>query len=476
MTVFFKKNIGFFFLAIFCAPILFININHYHDWGDDFAFYIDQAKHIFTNESFVTNQVGTGFSLLLSTFYLIFGNCISAFIFEISMALFFSAFVLYSFFKNQTSKFISILLVIFFVYHYQILRMKLEIMPVFPFMLVLYSCFLLYQKKGTTSYIILSIMTGFLISIASSGFSFFIAVATFMSFDLLKNIFRKVPFIENLKKLGTFLVISIITYLAIKLIVSKSISTNDITAYQTGFDIKKIPENFSYYLKIFPLFFEQEIWGWFNIIVKNFVLIFLISGIFIKWKRKFDVVDAFFILYIMILLSFNIQSAGLRYLIPILPLFLAYIVYGLQSIFSLLPINKNFIIASFLIVLIGSNYINLKNTISKKENASFGPQSLSAIESFDYLKTHTSTNSIIVFLKPKVVSLYSERNSIALSLTNSVSVIESQLKTTKANYLLLCDDKIQGEVCDLELVKKVGDCKDFNLIWRNSSFLLFEIK
>jgi hypothetical protein len=476
MTVFFKKNIEFIFLAIICIPILFININHYHDWGDDFAFYIDQAKHIFSNEPFITNQVGTGFSLLLLPFYLIFGNSIPAFIFEISMALFFTAFVLYRFFKTQTSKFISILMVIFFVYHYQILRMKLEIMPVFPFMLVLYSCFLLYQKKGNTSFIILSIMTGFLISIASSGYSFFIAVAAFMSLDLLKNIFTKVPFKENLKKLGSFLVISIFTYLAIKLIVSKSISSNDIIAYQTGFDFKRIPENFSYYLKILPLFFEQEIWGWFNIIVKNIALIFLIAGIFNKWRKKFDVVDAFFILYIMILLSFNIQSAGLRYLIPILPLFLAYIVYGLQSVFSLLPINKNFIIASFLIVLIGSNYINLLNTITKNENTNYGPQSPTAVETFNYIKRNISTNAIIVYVKPKVLHLYSERNSIALSESQNISSIKTHLKKSNASYVLLCDDKSQGDVCDLELSKKVSNCIDFNLLWRNSSFLLFEMK
>src|SRR5690349_19487285 len=76
--------------ALICLPVFVINIKHSHDWGDDFAQYIHQAKNITTGTS--QQQTGyiyipeflhlgpptypVGFPLLLAPVYAMFGNSV----------------------------------------------------------------------------------------------------------------------------------------------------------------------------------------------------------------------------------------------------------------------------------------------------------------------------------------------------------------------------------------------------------------
>ena len=83
-----SKLYPYFIVLMLSIPLLFINVKDSHDWGDDFAGYIHQAKNIVEGNSqfqtgYIINVEGPvlgpptypiGFPLLLSPVYYFFGN------------------------------------------------------------------------------------------------------------------------------------------------------------------------------------------------------------------------------------------------------------------------------------------------------------------------------------------------------------------------------------------------------------------
>ena len=149
---FLKKNILNIVFVIFTLPIIFININSKHDWGDDFAQYLDQAKHfvniekpveskILDSENYSPHERDVGFSLLITPCYYFFGNQISPFIYLISSSLFLLGLTLTSLYKKiyntKNDKLLPYLMVIVLLFNYHVLLLKMEILPIFPFMLAM---------------------------------------------------------------------------------------------------------------------------------------------------------------------------------------------------------------------------------------------------------------------------------------------------------------------------------------------------
>lgn len=94
-----------FLLTLLLLPLLFINISSFHDWGGDFAQYLDQTKDfisgktktkdVFNGEELCPNERAAGFSLLLSIPYFLFGHNIKSLLFSVSIFVFLFGFVFY---------------------------------------------------------------------------------------------------------------------------------------------------------------------------------------------------------------------------------------------------------------------------------------------------------------------------------------------------------------------------------------------
>ena len=81
-----RHKLNYIFIGLLCLPVLFINIKDTHDWGDDPAQYIHQAKnivdgkpqsetgYIFNEDNFLDPKAyPVGFPLLLAPVYCFFG-------------------------------------------------------------------------------------------------------------------------------------------------------------------------------------------------------------------------------------------------------------------------------------------------------------------------------------------------------------------------------------------------------------------
>src|ERR1039457_6844132 len=181
-----NKNLTpYIILFVLCLPLFFINIRNSHDWGDDFAQFIYQAKNLaqgnpqsepcyLDENTNLSNPIYIGFSLILAPVYYFYGINILAFSILITSILFILCFALFAFYKKYFTNLISILLGLIFAYNPYTLNFKMEIMTDIPFALMMMLILLVYYRINQCkyfNYFLLGILTGFLVSIRTVGVS-----------------------------------------------------------------------------------------------------------------------------------------------------------------------------------------------------------------------------------------------------------------------------------------------------------------
>jgi hypothetical protein len=362
-----KKSYYSLFLTFLLFVPLFFNINHYHDWGDDFAQYIFQAKnfihqnnsiHLIASEYFGPQQRGAGFSILLVPFYLFFGNSIFHFQVFISFSLFSLSIVLFSFFRKsiEIKSIITVsLLTLIFSYNYQILNHKMEIMYTFPFMFFIYLSFIFFELQSLKYFILFSILIGFVVSIANIGWVLFLAsiICLLLNFSKTKSFYQKFLLIFS---------VPILVYGLIKFTMFNNFFGDELVWYKDVFSfqtfVNQIFSNIMYYKTQFHYFFEQEIWAWYNLLISIVILPLLFIGFYNRLIKKNinSITEYFFILYFLVLLIYPYQKAGVRFLIPIFPLAILYIYLGCVYLLGFFKVKDNsMIINVFLLAVLLSN-------------------------------------------------------------------------------------------------------------------------
>jgi len=134
----------------------------------------------------------------------------------------------------------------------------------------------------------------------------------------------------------------------------------------------------------------------------------MIVGFIAASKKYVSIVDIFIIIYCILLLVFPSRDAP-RYLFPIIPWFVYYMVMGLVWVSDFFKRGKPVILSIFLVFL-SVDYVSayavigfspMKDGVFKKEN----------FELFGFIKNKTSPSDVIVFRQPRVIALYAERKA-----------------------------------------------------------------
>jgi len=486
-----KSTLHVILLIALIFPIgVFIGINDYHDWGGDFAQYLSQTKDflsgtsdtklaILNYEVFCPKQRGSGFSFLLSPVYYLTGHNIKSLLTLISIFYVLLGVVLYYFFQTRYSqvnnKIVSILLVLNILYNYHVLKLKMEIMPIFPFMLILYSILIVYSfhKKTYLSFFFISILIGLLITVRNIGLCIYIAILLHLFIEIVKNYDSK-----KLNELLIIFFIPLLTIASIKWLVFGDISLQNITWYNSVFSLGNIKDiifnNLQSYLNTIKRLFEQEIWGWSNILIRDSVLILFLIGLVKKWREKIDVTDTFFIIYIGLLLIYPYDKATYRFLIPVLPIILIYIIIGIKSIE--LRIKNHYLVFSFFLILLVSNYINVKNIIIDGDKYILGPENEKASEAFQFIKNTIHDDYSIAFSKPSVLHYYTSKKSLYINSRDEVKKIENELIKYKTPYILLCSDSIQSNIFNIKMLNHTNNNYNYKKVWANEEYILYKYK
>jgi len=227
-------------------------------------------------------------------------------------------------------------------------------------------------------------------------------------------------------------------YLSLSILRTKKVSTQTIVNFcfalllmitqnylipETGEYIDTIPNSlvglvttitgsFGYYLSLFFRFFQVD-----NYYLQSSIFIILIElfvlGLISRIKKGVSSFELFFLFYFAVLLVWP-AFQFYRFLVPIIPLFFLYLYEGLVTTIKFIKWPQLriaiIVIASFFVFL---NYMNTYIAILPRSITDL--EKVETKELFQFIKNDTSSDDVILFFKPRVLALYTERRSLAMA-------------------------------------------------------------
>ncbi len=471
-------------------PLLFIGTHTSHDWGDDFAQYIHQAGNIIhgipqSETGYVYNQLNyigpqaypVGFPLMLAPVYAIAGNSMVAFTTFISLIYIGLGLLMLILYREYFSPVTALVLAIVFLYNPQMILFKREIMSDIPFTAMLVLNLILYRKlkPGNLKLLMVFVLiTGFMLAVRPAGIVFVLAIVLEQIILLAR---RKTGIKDFAIRAGIFTTIPILIYLTINSFLFRIPSGGSIRDYLLFFNsgnlLQIIPENFSHYIEVFRYLYipEAGILRGFSLLLGSVMLSMTVLGFAKRLFRGPEVIDWFFILYVLMLLVFPNNDSAYRLLVPLGFISILYAGTGLKTVQLLTEIPAWKKAASIGIIVLILFMPGIYSISHSQNNILEGPQQKSSVEAFSYISKNVPAEAVVVFAKPRALALYAGCQSMADPFTTDPTQIHLQVIKANATYILV-NNKLTNE--SMKRYSRVMQNR-LTKLWENKEFVLYKI-
>ena len=512
-----KINPAAFFviLLVVTTITLFCTLTNGHNWGDDFSQYIMQAKSIvelnplssivanrFTadNSSYIFGPAAVpwGFPVLLAPFYAVFGlNMVGLKLVGVISFLIFIV-LLWVGFRKFHSPVWLLCLVCFFSLNPTMLSFTNQILTDLPFLLVstasvLFTGRLIIEKRNLLSpvwdYILLGAIIAGAFLIRPNGILLLmtLAITQFiaLTLKLRRGDFSNGQFSTSFRNLFSDrgvslkrLMINLIPYASFFCIVLlwemilPQIGVTNLSALPAiNISLDIIKRQLDYFIDVPIEFFIG--------VPHHYLFYFAsipiaIAGIIGRYRSDYHIV-----VYIILTVALYVwlpwwpSLPGLRYLFPILPFYFSFVITGLE-IFQggktnieqklrkwvcLIPIL--IVLTYFAINSIGNACINM---IHHRETIS-GPYTETSQSMFSFIRSNTKKESVIVFFKPRLMRMMTDRKSIMLRKKEELS---------RGDYLCLYPPSPQLKVLPAQLRDQVSPDTMEDLFKQKAALLIYE--
>jgi 4-amino-4-deoxy-L-arabinose transferase-like glycosyltransferase len=456
-----------------------------HEWGDDFASYVMQAKSILNGKTqeFVehnaftifqsSSQIGPvaypwGYPLILTPVYALKGD--SPLALKLPGLLFFAGFLicLYLLMNNYLTRTDSLLLVSLFAFNPLLVDFLDQILSDIPFLFFSTLALLLMTKEiknSTLDYILLGGLIAFAFFIRATGI---LLLASFLAVEAFKVwINRKNR--EAVKKLlsGTFIVCATFGSLWGTYALLFPGGGESYFAQYQAFETETIPGFISGYFHLFSLFFgEATVWKYLYYVL----FIFFLIGFWIRRKKEL-VFIIFFLLWMILLITWPYWQ-GPRFIFPLLPIFIYFTFQGMKTAIGKLPEKYHRIghgiFYGFWLLIVGvflfnsgtRAYNNVRN--GRNMNGPFDPVSS---EVYSYIKENTPTDSILVFFKPRAMRLMTDHDTLMINQCEGLA---------RGDYIIL--SKKVGENNQVP-PERIGSCNlPLDNTFENRRFIIYKVR
>lgn len=444
-------------LVIFC-------IKDGHNWGDDFSLYIAQAKSIINfsisdlyklNKYAVQNstceiQFGPylypqGFPILLSPVYYCFGMNFFAMKGFCGIFLILSIPLIYQLFKEYfLNSFYIFFIIVGIAFHKEFITFSDNILSDIPFFFFSILTLLLMKKSNTIlNQIILGVSICFSYFIRDIGI---VLIPTLLTYQIQlfltekRNIKNKIFYIIPYLIFASFFV-SIFVFLP-------KGGENHYTMVLSNFSFALLKESILYYSYLVsgyffttPVFFLP-------------ILIIVFIGMLSTWKQ-----DLYFIAYtafICIVLIVWPAYQGTRFIFPIIPFILFFLLKGAIYIFDKFTFNVRYLVILLFIFLGRTSLISIKQIIyfcKTDTNQSYTPE---MVEIYNYITKNVREKEIIGFFKPRALRLFTDRNAIYTD--------QYHYAKSNATYLLIEKDEYTSMITKFN---KVYETPNYVLITKD---------
>jgi len=198
----------------------------------------------------------------------------------------------------------------------------------------------------------------------------------------------------------------------------------------------------------------------------------------VAWRYKLDYPAIIYIILNFILYIIWPFKQDLRFLYPILPFYISFVLFGLEALYNRMvvlekQIRKPLCYLPVVLVIVFFGFNMLSNTNSKKfyrSELTSGPFGPTAQEMFAFISNNTKSTDTIIFFKPRVMRLITGRQSM---------LIENVDQLIRGDYLSFYinirwwDYIFQLSQDQLESLITKGDA---GLVFENHDFKVYQLK
>ncbi len=455
-------------------PIFFLPICHLHDWGDDFALYINQAKSISEKKppsqnyfvynhnypSYSPKAYPIGFPILLALVDKISNNGIIAYQYFIILLCFLSGLLLFHIVIHLGHSILSaLILALAIVYHPFIFAFREQVLADIPLLFFCLLFYAVYEENHWHRYskiIALSFIASFAFSIKTIGLTLFL---TYILCQILTVIQKKENGIALVKDVSLFVGFFIAFQWAIRAYFGddgNSFSHFIKLTFSNNL-VQIVSENLIVYKNEILAFWGNL--GIFNrdVFAKSFSYLFLFTCLYSTIKirdSKWNFLRIYTAVFLFSIFIFPNYNQGFRYFIPLLPFLFILFLNGFNSLIEKINIPIQYGQISILI-LFGYLYIapNIAYTkgikVRSDETAlKYSPYAHANAINMRELKNFISEQDTLVTSYPRAFSLFLQRNCYTISpdtnSLNNLKEIASLHKFYILNYYPICKKSISS--------------------------------
>ncbi len=480
---------------LFLLPLLYINVKSVHDWGDDFAQYLLQARNIVDHRpqidnglvfdkvdgDFALHAYPAGFPFLISPIYYFFQLSIMPYLVLISLFMIGFGWLLFNYFKKYFSPLISLALVVFISYNHFPLLLKDSILSDYPFVFFLFLLIQTVEKKKNTVlfYIVCGVLASWLTSIRFVGIASIAAlVADILLHDSDKeNLLNFSIFNRRRIKSATIVILSAISFFFLfnSLIFPVAINyffgfySNSFNKETSGLFV-----NAKYYYDVLgATFLFPGSWK-----TMSAVWVFVaLAGWLVNLRKKAGFTEWFFLFYLMMILLFNRSTGGFRFIFPVFPLLIKYTIDKIMLLFY--SIRKTYIegfIVSLLVILMTGYVVPLRAIIEEQKKIPDGPYRTTSSEMLDIVRKQIPQSEVISFAKALAISLYTDHRATYLMTGQSPEQVEAMFLRQHVNYLIVTKIKsYDTDIFDPRLDAYLDKFRSkYGVFWENSEYVILK--
>ncbi len=431
------KWLPYLLLVLLAIPLFFLNVHQQHSWGgDDYALYIKEADNIskgipFYKTNFVfydrnitysPPQYPPGFPLLLAPVVKVYGLSIKPMLCLITAMT--VAFMLTAFFwlrKRGVGDVAGLCISLLLSYSWFLVDTKDQVLSDIPCLLftMLYFAVRTTGKHSWWRIAGLILFAEMAMLIRTQSVLILTAEAMFMVGAVLYDLYRTRTF----NKTALFPTVYVIPgVLVLNFILSKTVFyvpsaassfyANYLgTALQDGV-VTLFRNSVNFVMEVLNGCFYYPTDHGFRTamvtIMQGAGLTLCLTGFVISISRKPSVEDIFFVLMLVMMLYYPIHDK--RYFLPAIALVYYYCYYALKTILpAITGIRPRTIGIGITVLILFAGFKYLKETTAQPTGYVPGDNDRKA---FAYLATHVADNDIILFSRPRFLTLYTNKRSM----------------------------------------------------------------
>lgn len=464
-------------LLILLLPACLSGLRDTHDWGDDFAQYLVQAKELAEGATIrpahaVANwqtmgpaPKGIAYSLLLAPVYRMSGMQVRPFLLLNAVLLLLWCFAVFRYMQPGMDRTAAFLVVLLMAYDRHVLALKSEILPELLLATLVMWGLLLLRPDGKRGRWWLAAVLGAAVLVKSAGWVLYLTVLVTRAWRHRKRDGDGRRFLAYMGPV-TWLppVLSVVAELGL----ARSGAWG--AAWYAGVFTDTAPwtviaANAASYAETLRHWFEPELPAAAIPVVAAGALVCVLVGVVERLRRDADAGDLLAGAWLLLLLCYPYTSANDRFLIPILPLLLRYLVAGMAAIARLFRWRGQGAVPAMLGAFLLLHIVTVRVAITQGGMPVKGPWDHAAQEAFAEIGRQAHAEMVIGSTKPWVVHLFTGRTALWMG---------KESADRRPDMLLLGTDPQDPGYYDHDLLQRTEHDPRWERSWANDRFALFQ--